>query len=437
MSELKKYQVGDKLIINCSDISYEGLGVSRLNNYAIFTSNLFPDEQAQVTLSKVTSKYAFATVDKLIKVSPYRNKNQYDCYNSAPLINLNYQQQIEFKNNYFKTLLSWNLGNEILQVYKDFSPSLVITNYRNKVRYPLIKQDHKLVLGEYDIKSNDLHIANNYIQNMHIINQCLDEVLAIVNNYLESNKKKNAINFYNEIIIRANQDNKVSLAMDIHSDYDIPNSIIESIKDIEYIVDFNIIKKHKVKNIFTKEEFVMQIANKEFICNINSFFQININVAQNIFKQIKEYISKSFENIILDAYCGVGTIGQLVASDHKVIGSDIVQSAIINANRNKEINQVQASYFVGDSATIFKKQIKDLTNTFLILDPPRSGITPQFIHWIKQNKIKNIIYMSCDVKTLVRDLKELNDLYEIKSIQGFDMFPNTAHIEALSILKIK
>ncbi|MHA3786440.1 23S rRNA (uracil(1939)-C(5))-methyltransferase RlmD [Mycoplasma sp. Z244C] len=438
MSKLNQIKVGDKLEVTCSELSYEGLGVTRLENgYSIFTSNLFINEKAIVQVVKATSKFAFAKVINLITKSLDRNDIQQDCYNSAPLINLKYDKQIEFKNNYLAKLLSWNLGQDILNYYQHFKCSPLHENYRNKVRYPLYIKEEHLVLGEYDIKTNNLHLANNYSQNKQCINNALDYILKAINSFIITSKKQKNFKMFEEIIIRANDDEKLSVALKINSDYDLPTKLVNNLKENTNIIDLNVIKKDKIINLYKVDNFYMKLNDLSFNCNINSFFQINSSVAGLVFNKIKDLVSQLDSKYVLDAYCGVGVIGQLTSGDKEILGSDIVPSAISDADKNAKMNGIKAKYFVGDSATVFKKQVKDLSNTILILDPPRAGISLDFITWIKENKIKNVVYMSCDPKTLVRDLKLLLTDYEVTYIQGFDMFPNTAHIETLVSLKLK
>ncbi|MFV8418907.1 23S rRNA (uracil(1939)-C(5))-methyltransferase RlmD [Mycoplasma sp. Sp33II] len=434
MPKLRNYKINDTLQVTCSELSYEGLGISRLDDgYAIFTSDLFPSESANVTLVKVTSKYAFAKVEKLLTKSPQRNLIVQDCINSAPLINLQYTSQIQFKNDYFSKLLSWNLGPKVLENYSPFQASPVWQNYRNKVRYPFLIVNQKLHVAEYDIKSNDLHIANNFDQNLPIINQTVEFLLDSINTFFTMSKKNNA-HMFEELTIRSNNKNELSVAVKINSDYDIPSKLLQQFKTNPAIIDFNVIKKDKIINLYNIKPFTMYLNNKEFNCTISSFFQVNTTMAEIIFKKIAELVDQIPSNALLDAYCGVGVIGQLVGTNKLVIGSDITPSAILDAKINAANNQINGQYFVGDSASVFKKHVKSLADSILVLDPPRSGITPEFITWIKQNKIQNVIYMSCDPKTLVRDLKELSSDYAIKYIQGFDMFPNTAHIESVTLL---
>ncbi|MFV8474324.1 23S rRNA (uracil(1939)-C(5))-methyltransferase RlmD [Mycoplasma sp. Z407A] len=438
MSKLNQYQKNQIIEVTCSELSYEGLGTTRdENGYAIFTSDLFPGEKAKVQLLKVNSKFAFAKVSKLLVPSLMRNAKQQDCINSAPLINLNYQEQIKFKDQYLSKLLAWNLGPEVLENYVSFTPSPVINNYRNKVRYPFIIQDNQLFVAEYDIKSNNLHLANNFSQNNQAINLAINYLLDTLNNYYSANNKQKHLAFYEEITLRANKQDEISLALKINSDYDLPTKLLAKIQQYQAIVDFNIIKKDKTINLYNTKPFTMELNNMQFNCNINSFFQINSAMAGIIFAKIHDIVAQIQSQVLLDAYCGVGVIGQLVGGHKHIIGSDIAPSSILDAKINAQHNQINGQYYVGDSGTVFKKQVKNLQDTILILDPPRSGITEEFITWIKQNQIQNIVYMSCDPKTLVRDLKDLASNYNISYVQGFDMFPNTAHIETVVLLKAK
>ncbi|MFV8474990.1 23S rRNA (uracil(1939)-C(5))-methyltransferase RlmD [Mycoplasma sp. Z663] len=438
MSKLNQYQKNQIIEVTCSELSYEGLGTSRdENGYAIFTSDLFPGEKAKVQLLKVNSKFAFAKVSELLVPSLMRNAEKQDCINSAPLINLNYQEQIKFKDQYLSKLLAWNLGPEVLENYVTFTPSPVINSYRNKVRYPFIIQESQLFVAEYDIKSNNLHLANNFSQNSQAINLTINYLLDVLNNYYLVNNKQKHLIFYEEITLRANKQNEISLALKINSDYDLPAKLLAKIQQYQAIVDFNIIKNDKIINLYCTKPFTMALNNMQFNCNINSFFQINSEMAEIIFTKIHKIVTSIPNKVLLDAYCGVGVIGQLVGGDKQIIGSDIVSSSILDAKINAQHNQINGQYYIGDAGTVFKKQVKNLQDTILILDPPRSGITQEFITWIKQNQIDNVVYMSCDPKTLVRDLKDLASNYNISYVQGFDMFPNTPHIETVVLLKIK
>ncbi|MEA4162596.1 23S rRNA (uracil(1939)-C(5))-methyltransferase RlmD [Mycoplasma sp. 4404] len=442
MSKINKYTLHQELKVRCSEISYEGYGVYRdENNFPIFISDLLPNEEAIVKITNLYKNYAFGSVVQYLTLSDDRN-SEFQWTPSSPLVTLKYPAQIEFKNNYFYNLLKRNLQNiNVDEIYSQFTQSPIQFQYRNKVSYKLSVQNNQLTINEINQKSNEITDANNLFLVKSIIKETISQILDIIKTFLENTNKLKNLKMFEKITLRANSQNQVDVCLSIHSDYDLPAKLIKLLNEITQVVSLSINKKHSLQVLFEKEQFKMQLNDKEYICSIQSFFQVNDIVASMMFHKIKEYVnSKNNVKTILDAYCGVGTIGQIVTNKNNyVYGSDIVSSAIENANNNKLLNSVSGEYKTMSSDVYFTKNVSNLEDSILILDPPRSGISKEFINWIIAKQIKNIVYMSCDVKTLIRDLQlilEANS-YKITYIQGFDMFPNTPHIEALVFIEKK
>ena len=153
-----------------------------------------------------------------------------------------------------------------------------------------------------------------------------------------------------------------------------------------------------------------------------------------LYGTVKENI-KNDEGTILDLYCGTGTIGQILShgSKNKVIGIEIVKDAVIMARENAKLNNLDCEFIEGDVAEVVKN-IKDKIS-FIVVDPPRAGIMEKGVRNICKFNVENIIYVSCNPKTLVEDLKIFLEYgYKVKSIQGVDMFPNTYHLETIVVL---
>ena len=179
------------------------------------------------------------------------------------------------------------------------------------------------------------------------------------------------------------------------------------------------------KNIYEKLE------NYKFKISPDSFFQVNIDTCSKLYNKVKEYIGSN-KNVI-DLYCGTGTIGIFISKNNNVIGIEINEYAIKDAEENKKINKIDnINFFCGDSGKKLK-QLKFNPN-IIIVDPPRSGLNKETINNILKFDSKEIIYISCDPMTFVRDLNILNKYYDIKEITPFDMFPNTYHIENIAYL---
>ena len=188
------------------------------------------------------------------------------------------------------------------------------------------------------------------------------------------------------------------------------------------------------KNVYGKNKITVYMGNFKFLVSSESFFQVNTLVATAMYKYIDSLIDKT--NVIFDLYCGTGTIGIFVSNKaNKVIGLEINSEAVRDANENKKINGINnIDFYEGDASSIVKKT--DLKPDVIIVDPPRSGLDDKMINDINKLLPKKIIYVSCDPMTLARDLKKL-DNYNIISIKGFNMFPNTYHVECVSVLHRK
>ena len=145
--------------------------------------------------------------------------------------------------------------------------------------------------------------------------------------------------------------------------------------------------------------------------------------------------NKKYGNI-LDLYCGTGTIGIFLSQiATSVVGIEVVEDAVIAAKSNADINNVENIKFICGRVEDYIDGFNNID--LIIVDPPRSGLDKKTIDNVKRINPKEIIYVSCDPMTLVRDLKELEEDYLIKEITPVDMFPNTHHVECVSILHRK
>lgn len=182
---------------------------------------------------------------------------------------------------------------------------------------------------------------------------------------------------------------------------------------------------------------------KDYLCGIifkissKTFYQINHEQTEKLYSKIKEYASLQGNEVVLDAYCGVGTIGMTLAKDcKKVIGVENNKQSVINARINASDNKIKNISFVLSDATEYIKEYNGEKIDTLIMDPPRSGSTEVFLKAIENLKPKKIVYVSCEAKTLARDLTFLKN-YKIEKKCLVDMFVGTYHIETVVLLSLK
>jgi 23S rRNA (uracil1939-C5)-methyltransferase len=172
----------------------------------------------------------------------------------------------------------------------------------------------------------------------------------------------------------------------------------------------------------------------KFVISPTSFFQVNTNGMINLYDKVLEYCELSGNENLLDLYCGTGTIGIYLSKYcGKVFGVEINKEAIKDALKNKQINNLtNIDFKSGDVKEILKnnKFIPDI----IVVDPPRAGLDKNVIDQIISLNPKKLIYVSCDVITLSRDLNLLKQHFDIKEVTPVDMFPNTYHVESVCVL---
>ena len=208
--------------------------------------------------------------------------------------------------------------------------------------------------------------------------------------------------------------------------------LIESLKDS---VKSIYIKSGEYKLIYGDEYIVDMIGDKRFVISPDSFFQVNTPMAYKLYSKVKEYAGDLNDCNVLDLYCGTGTIGLFVGGK-SLIGVEINESAVHDANINKDLNGISDAKFIcGDSGKVLKGLDKNFD--VVIVDPPRSGLSSLSINEVISIGAKRVIYVSCDPITLARDLNIFKEYYNIKEISLFDLFPNTHHVESVCLLEKK
>lgn len=395
-----------EVIYEITSLNDQGLGITYVNDKITFVNNTVVGDIVKLKIDEEHKKYNIATVVEYVGKSSNRVKEFCPFFSECggcSLQNLSYDDTINFKKDKLKKILSKfaNINSNIKIVKSDNN-----RNYRNKIT---LKIKNKKI-GFYKFNSNDLIEINECL----IANDNINKIIKVIDEF-------NIVN--GEIIIRNNYNNE--LLINIKSDDKIT---------IPDLTDFKIVGIiHNDKLIYGEDHFMEIINNKYFQVSYDSFFQVNREICSKIFDYIRNNIIK--DKNVLDLYCGVGTLGINVADISSVVyGIEIVKNAILNAILNSKINKVNnTKYMLGDADKLIDK-IDDNIDV-VIVDPPRSGLTKKEIKTIINLNVEQIIYVSCDSITLSRDLKLLNDKYDIKEITLFDMFPYTYHCEGVCILE--
>ncbi len=383
----------------------EGNGLSHINGKIIFIPKCLEGELVDIDIVKETKKYYIGKLNKIIIPSKKRINSPckyFNKCNGCNLLNMNYEDTISYKENkikeIFKKYLNYNLNVNVIECDNYY-------NYRNKVLLHIkdksigfINEDKITNIDECKIINNNLNNTIKFIKSLNIIN---GKVLL-------------RVNYLNEILILIDTKDNINF-----------NKVGSNIKGI--------ILNNKV--IYGQDHFIDTVNDLKFKVSYNSFFQVNKDVNSKLFNIIKDNIND--KDNVLDLYCGVGTLGinaSLKASS--VLGIDNLESNIKDANENKKLNNIKNIEFIYGDASIFPKYINKNIDA-IIVDPPRNGLNKFTLKNIIEYKPNKIIYVSCDPFTLVRDLKELMNIYSMDKYYLLDMFPFTHHIESLMVLERK
>ena len=204
--------------------------------------------------------------------------------------------------------------------------------------------------------------------------------------------------------------------------------------------DTNVIIGEKEKILLGKGFILDELCGVKFQISSKSFYQVNPTQTEKLYRLAIEKANLTGKELVLDAYCGIGTIGLIAARNAEhVIGVEIIKEAIKDAKNNARLNGItNAEYFAEDSSKfIMELEEKHQKPDVVFVDPPRKGLDKSFLDSLLKLKPKKIIYVSCDPSTLARDAAYLSKLYKIDSLTPVDMFPMTFHVETIASLYLK
>lgn len=391
------------------DMDHKGNGIGRIDNKIVFVPKSITGDLVDIEISKGHKKYDEGRILEIIESSCDRIDSLCPYYNvcgGCNISNLGYMKQLEYKKNkvinIFKRYLDMNINPEILGSDNRYQ-------YRNKVTYKCV--DGKLGLVSID---NDLVL----IDRCCLVSDKVNELYNIFN--------MKDLSLVNKIVIKE-CDN--GLILGIYGNIDIKNDIENLIYDV----------REKCLSIYVNRLCVcrndygyINIGDIRYRVSLDSFFQVNTENISRMYDVIVKYGDFCKNDRVIDLYCGVGSISLYVSKYvDSVLGIEIIDDAIKDANGNVKLNNINNVKFIcGDVSRLVDDNVN---GNKIIVDPPRTGLDNHTIDVLNEINVDRLIYVSCDVMTLVRDLRKL-DKYEVKDVTLVDMFSQTHHVETIVLL---
>ncbi|MCT4563589.1 MAG: 23S rRNA (uracil(1939)-C(5))-methyltransferase RlmD [Maledivibacter sp.] len=446
---MKKGQIVE---VEIMDMEFPAKGIGELEGKKVFIKNALKGQTVRARIKKNRREYCEGKLIEVIKQSPFESESfcsHFGLCGGCARQTVDYDIQLQIKADLVKKLID-DAGihdYEFLGIEK--SPE--VYGYRNKMEYSF---GDEIKGGEMTLGMHKRGQFNSVVT----VNQCklvdedFNDILKLNLQYFNEREIPHYVNkthkgYLRHLIVRKGLNTGEMLVVLVTStqlDIDLTdyvNNLLEvelqgEIKGVIHILNDNLadaVKCDKMEILYGQDYFYDELLGLRFKISPFSFFQTNTLGAEVLYKTALDFIEDKDNKTVFDLYCGTGTIGQIVAQKaKKVIGIEIVEEAVDAANHNASNNGLNNCHFIAGDVL---KKIDELNEKpdIIILDPPRVGVNPKALSKILEFKAKEIIYISCNPKTLAENLKQINEEsdYIVEKVKCVDMFPHTPHVETI------
>jgi 23S rRNA (uracil1939-C5)-methyltransferase len=441
--------------LSCVDLSFEGLGVCKDEGRVVFVEGMFPGEEADVEIAYERAGSLFGRVAKLIKPSPDRIEPRCKVCSicgGCQFQQYAYKAQLTYKRNKVKEQFRKiaHMDVAVLPVIGMDEPYF----YRNKIQMPFgVMGKGKVYCGFYE-KGSHLIVP---IEKCYIEDERAERIFQTVCNLMTSM----GIRPYDELsgegtiryaLIRTSKCfhdimlTLVTVSDRFASSERFLHALLETCSEITTVVQnvnpkrTNVILGERTKTLFGRGFIRDTLCGVNFRISPKSFYQTNPTMTETLYEKAMDFAELTPNDVVFDAYSGIGTIGMIAAKRcKKAISVEIVPEAVRDAIANAKDNGIANFVSYADDASAFISRMARVGDHIdvLFMDPPRKGSDKRFLDAVIKLKPSRIVYVSCDPSTLARDVAYLSKSYKINKIQPVDLFPQTFHVETVVALTLK
>ena len=441
----------DIVKLHTDDVNIDGNGVARADGKAVFVQGALPSEIVNAKIIKDKKNYAVARIDSLLDASEMRREvpcRFYKQCGGCNIMHAAYPLQLDIKHKHVKDCISRIAKIETEVMYPIPSPREF--RYRNKASFPVRMDGDILKAGFYHGRSHDLCDIDDCILQKEKVSLLMSQVRSwIVHDGLSIYDESEHTGLVRHIVVRTVSSGDMMLTIVINSNEapDIKNLlkrctyVIPELKSIVFSHNTekgNVILGSKETVAYGSGYLKERICGLDFMVSAHSFMQVNHGGMELLYKNVMKTAGISGDDIVLDLFCGIGTMSLIAAKKAKrVYGIEIVEDAVRDAELNASLNGAENAEFLCGSV---EEKIGEVLSSekkidLIIVDPPRKGLSPEAISDIAGSGTERVVYVSCDPGTLGRDLALFNEKgYETVSVQPVDLFPNTTHVECVVLM---
>jgi len=472
----RTFHKGQELRLTIEDMAFGGKGIARVETekgpFVVFVQNAFPGQVVDAQVAKCKARHAECRLMRVVKPADFEVDLPYQPIPGAPYATVPMEKQHEWK---ARTALDLyrKIGEveDLDTLYQGFVPSPLDWHYRNKMEYSFSEIRHDL---ETDEKVDDFGLGFKHrgtwwaVENLDADSGLFDALVESTLHKVREWCKATGLpawhppkreGFFRFLVVRKSYAND-GLLVNLVTTSDAPldaEGFVECIRGLwgdrvkGILHTLNDDKGERVEaregssQVIWGDSTVTEVLHGlSFGISMGSFFQTNPTSAERLYAEVLALALEGVENrpqdVIMDLFCGTGTIGQLVAkhANTPVVGVDIVPSAIEDAREAANRNGLTGVQFVAADAGKFLLENPEYQGKIhtVILDPPRAGISPKTLRKVMRLGAQRLVYVSCNPATQARDLVVLRAQgYALKSLKLVDQFPHTAHVEAVALIE--
>lgn len=465
--------------LEISGYAFGGRGVSKIptenGDYVVFVDNAFPGQTVKAKIEKKRKKHAEAKLIEVIKRSSLEEVSGFQEISGAPYIFVPVEEQERVKKE--STLEVYRRIGGVKNPENYFDEFISSPNhffYRNKMEYSFSSIEHDLETGEELDDAFALGFKRRgtwwKVESLNKPSGMFDEqwetILPELREYLKSSglpawHPPQKTGFFRHIVVRKSFHNDQLLLNFVTSSvgakkFDregLVQFLLERLGDrlagVQHTINDNVADRAKIENgewklLYGNEVIIERLLELDFEISMESFFQTNPKSAERLYDKALDYVfeeSLESNDVVMDLFCGTGTIGQILTSrksDVRIVGVDIVEEAIVDAKKNALRNNIEGIEFYAADVGKFLREYPNYKGKIktIILDPPRAGIAPKTLRKVMDLGAENIVYISCNPSTQARDTDTLiQEGYALQKLSLVDQFPHTGHIEAIAKYK--
>ena len=445
---LKKNEIYETV---AEDYTAEGQGVCRVEGCAVFVPNAIAGEKYKVRIEKVGKTWAAGKITEVLEKSPHRVNRECPVAKlcgGCDFWHMDYEEECRLKADRVRQCLN-RIGGENLEELSILSAPTCY-GYRNKAQYPVSSQKGRMFAGFF--RAGTHQVVEN--DRCLILPEETDRVKKIVTDYVNHFR----ISAYDEatekgllrhIFVRRGTVSGQVLVCLVVNGRKLPHHevLVEKLKAVPGFTTLVLSVNTRPGNAVLGNEFITLYGPgyiEDTLCGLTfrlsprSFYQINHHQAQRLYKAAIDQAGITKKDLVLDLYCGVGTITlAMAAAAGKVIGVEVIEQAVDDARQNAERNGIEnAEFFCGDAGkAALELESRGVIPDVVVVDPPRKGLNADTIEALGKMSPRRIVYVSCDPATLARDVALLKEKsYKMISAQAADLFPRCAHVESVVCL---